>query len=127
MFSKKYDKVETIIGEKSTVRGEVEIKGTLRVDGKIEGNIRSDWVVIGPKGVVKGDILASGVAVGGVIEGNINSKEAVEIKNKGRVSGDITTPKLVIMEGGIFDGHSMMNQKSDKILELPGKTEALAE
>ncbi len=127
MFSKKYDKVETIIGEKSTVRGEVEIKGTLRVVGTIEGNIRSDWVVIGPKGVVKGDILASGVAVGGVIEGNISSKESVEIKTKGRVSGDITTPKLVIMEGGIFDGHSMMNQKSEKVLELPGKTEALAE
>jgi len=118
MFNKKYDKIETIIGFNSTIKGEVHVKGTLRTDGLIEGNVKADWVVVGQKGRIKGDIHAMGILVGGSIEGNIEAKESVEIKSKGYICGDIRTQKLVIIEGGIFDGYSIMKKEEKKVVEL---------
>ncbi|GBE01493.1 polymer-forming cytoskeletal [bacterium BMS3Bbin06] len=118
MFNKKYDKIETIVGFNSTIKGEVHVKGTLRTDGMIEGNVKADWVVVGQKGRVKGNIHAMGVLVGGSIEGNIEAKESVEIKSKGYICGDIRTQKLIIIEGGIFDGYSIMKKEEKKVVEL---------
>jgi cytoskeletal protein CcmA (bactofilin family) len=118
MLSKKPDKIETMIGANSLLRGEIEVKGTLRIDGRIEGNCKADWVVAGEKGCIKGDIQANGVIVGGTVEGNITGRESVEIKSHGRVCGDIRTQKLIIIEGGVFDGNSTMKKDEGKVLEL---------
>ncbi len=122
MGKKVTDRVETLVGVNTKVRGETEVKGTLRVDGEFEGNIRADWVIIGETGRVKGDISAKGVIVGGEIQGNINADEAVEIRDKGRVLGDVSTKKLTIVEGGIFEGRSfMMAERESKIVDLQKK------
>ncbi|MBF0564447.1 MAG: polymer-forming cytoskeletal protein [Nitrospirae bacterium] len=112
MFSKKHDKIETLIGVSSEIKGTIELKGTLRIDGRFEGNVKADWVVLGEKGHLKGDILSSGVIVGGFIEGNINAGEYVEIMSKGRVMGDVFTQRLAILEGGLFEGRSKMQKMS---------------
>ncbi|RMG05494.1 MAG: polymer-forming cytoskeletal protein [Nitrospirae bacterium] len=124
MLNKKYDKVETVIGENSVITGEIEVKGTVRIDGTVKGNIRSDWVMVGPKGKVIGDISATGLAVAGSVEGNVIASNSVEIKSKGQLRGDITSPKLVIIEGGVFEGHSRMQKGEEKVLELQGKGES---
>ncbi len=123
MLSKRSDKIETFIGANSSIKGEAELKGTIRIDGKFEGNIRADWVVIGEKGYMKGDIYATGVIVGGTIEGNIIASESLEIKSKGRVYGDVQTKKLTIIEGGVFEGRSRMKDQS-KVVELEQKVAA---
>jgi cytoskeletal protein CcmA (bactofilin family) len=125
MFHKNTEKLESLIGSNSSVRGEIEAKGTLRADGAIEGNINADWVVVGEKARIKGNINARGIVVGGRVEGNLRAKEIVEIKNKGQVYGEVFTPKLSIAEGGIFDGRSSMQKAEESnVVELAAMTKA---
>jgi cytoskeletal protein CcmA (bactofilin family) len=125
MFHKNTEKLESLIGNNSSVRGEVESKGTLRADGSVEGNISADWVVVGEKARIKGNINARGIVVGGRVDGNLKAKEIVEIKNKGQVYGEVFTPKLSIAEGGIFDGKSSMQKEEESnIVELAAMTKA---
>jgi cytoskeletal protein CcmA (bactofilin family) len=53
-----------------------------------------------------------GVVVGGRVEGNIKTTEIVEIKDKGQTLGEMSTPKLSISEGAIFDGRSIILPKN---------------
>lgn len=110
MFKKSVQKLETIIGNESTVTGELNIKGTLRVDGIIEGDVFADWVIVGETGRVHGNVKSRGMVVGGRVEGNIDASEIVEIKGKGEVNGEICTAKLAMSEGALFDGHSTMKK-----------------
>lgn len=118
MFHKNTEKLESFIGSNSVFKGEVDSKGTLRVDGNVEGNITSDWVIVGEKAHIKGNISARGIVIGGKIDGNLKAKEIVEIKNKGSITGEITSKKLVIAEGGIFEGKSTMPREESNVIEL---------
>ncbi len=111
MFNKKSpQKLETIIGNESTVTGELNIKGTLRVDGIVEGDIFADWVIVGESGRIHGNVKSRGVVVGGRVEGNLEASEIVELKGKGEVTGEICTVKLAMSEGAVFDGRSTMRK-----------------
>ena len=111
MFNKKsVQKLETIVGNESTVTGELNIKGTLRVDGIIEGDIFADWVIVGETGRINGNVKSRGMVVGGRVEGNIEASEIVELKGKGEVVGEISTAKLAMSEGALFEGHSSMKK-----------------
>ncbi|NOY39788.1 MAG: polymer-forming cytoskeletal protein [Nitrospirae bacterium] len=121
MFNKKNDRIETLIGSNTIIKGDIEIKGTIRIDGRFEGTIKADWIVVGENGHLKGDAFANGVIAGGTVEGNISTSESVEINSSGKVFGDVQTKKLVIIEGGIFEGRSRMQkgQKEEKkVVEL---------
>jgi cytoskeletal protein CcmA (bactofilin family) len=121
MFTKNTEKLESLIGANSKFKGDIDIKGTLRVDGTLEGNVNADWVILGEKACLKGDVTARGIIVGGRVYGNLKAKEIVEIKAKGQVSGDISTGKLTIIEGGVFDGRSSMQKDESKIVEFQTK------
>ncbi|MGA7827034.1 MAG: polymer-forming cytoskeletal protein [Geobacteraceae bacterium] len=110
MFGKKQPRLETIIGPESKLVGELHTKGTVRIDGVLEGNVRAEWVIIGEKGSIAGDVTAQGTVVGGKVVGNIRSSDVVEIKQKGEVTGEISTSNLIIMEGAVFEGHSYMQR-----------------
>ncbi len=111
MFNRKsVQKLETIIGNESTVTGELNIKGTLRVDGIIEGDTFADWVIVGETGRIRGNVKSRGMVVGGRVEGNIDATEIVELKGKGEVTGEICTVKLTMSEGAVFDGRSNMKK-----------------
>ena len=121
MFLKNSEKLESFVGMNSDFTGDINTKGTLRIDGTVTGNVNADWVIIGEKALLKGDVGARGIIVGGKIEGNLRAKEIVEIKPKGHVFGDISTSKLTILEGGIFEGKSNMAQEPSKVVEFQSK------
>jgi cytoskeletal protein CcmA (bactofilin family) len=121
MFNKNTEKLESLIGANSNFKGDVDTKGTLRIDGSMEGNVNADWVILGEKALLKGDVIARGIVVGGRIEGNLKAKEIIEIKAKGQVYGDVSTNKLTIVEGGLFDGRSSMAKEEAKVVEFQAK------
>ncbi len=121
MFHKNTEKLESFVGTNSTFKGDIDTKGTLRIDGRMEGKVNADWMILGEKASLNGDVTARGIIVAGTIEGNLRAKEIVEIKAKGRVCGDIHTNKLTIAEGGIFDGKSSMSKEESKIVEFQTK------
>jgi cytoskeletal protein CcmA (bactofilin family) len=114
MLIKRQPVMETIIGIDSTIRGDLNSKGTLRIDGTVEGRVRADWVVVGEAGRINGNIVCRGTIVGGKVEGIIRSSEIVDIKSKGAVLGDIYTVKLAVSEGGLFEGRSHMSREKEK-------------
>jgi cytoskeletal protein CcmA (bactofilin family) len=117
MFAKG-EKLESFIGHNTQFSGELNSKGTLRIDGNVEGNINADWLIIGDKAYVKGNATATSVIVGGTVEGNVLAKGLVDIKKKGRVKGDIITSKLTVADGGMVDGRISMHNEGAKLIEL---------
>jgi cytoskeletal protein CcmA (bactofilin family) len=108
MFGKGSQKLETIVGIDTRLVGKVSAKGTIRVDGIVEGDVQADWVVVGETGKIVGNTCARGMVVGGSVEGNIEATEAVELKQKAMMVGEIHAPKLGISEGAVFDGRARM-------------------
>jgi len=111
MFGRGSRKLETIVGDDTRIAGKVSVKGTIRVDGIVEGDVEADWVVVGETGKIRGNIRTRGMVVGGSVEGNIEATETVELREKAAMVGEIHTPKLGISEGAVFDGRARM--KSD--------------
>lgn len=121
MFSRNTEKLESFVGVNSQFKGDIKSKGTLRIDGTVEGNVEADWLILGEKANLKGNAAARGIIVGGKIEGNIIAKEILEIKSKGQIIGDIIASKLTVSEGGILEGRSSMNREGSNVVELPMK------
>jgi cytoskeletal protein CcmA (bactofilin family) len=121
MFHRNKEKLESFIGNNSHFQGDIDTKGTLRIDGMMDGNVNADWVILGEKAFLKGNIAARGIIVGGKVEGDLKAKEIVEMKSKGTVSGDIMTNKLSIVEGGVFNGKAVMEKEESKIVEFQVK------
>jgi len=124
MFHRNTEKLESLVGGSSRFKGEIETSGTLRIDGAIEGQVAADWIIIGEKGHVKGDVSARGIIVGGRVEGDLRAKEIVEIRNKGQVYGEVLTSKLMVAEGAIFEGKSTMQKEESKVIEIASKERA---
>lgn len=121
MFHKNTEKLESFVGENTLFKGNIDAKGTLRIDGRVEGDITADWTIVGEKAHIKGNISARGIIVGGRVDGNLKAKEIIEIKSKGHISGEIFSSKLTVAEGGIFDGKSSMQREESKVVELQAK------
>jgi cytoskeletal protein CcmA (bactofilin family) len=117
MFSKK-DRLGSLVGSGASFTGEIKMNGTLRVDGKVTGNVHTDWLIVGEKASLRGNVSARVIIVGGSIEGDLNARELVEIKPKGHVKGDVLTKKLVVAEGGFIDGRVSMQREESKIIEM---------
>lgn len=107
----KSNQLGTLIDTAASLKGEIITEGNIRIDGKFNGNIISARdVVIGEEGFIQGDINSETMAVYGVVRGNIKSQGLVEIMPTGKVFGDIEVKSLVIKEGGVFEGKSIMKQ-----------------
>ena len=123
MFSNETDKLGSLLGMNSSFKGQLNVKGTLRVDGTVEGQLDADYVILSETAEVKGEIKAKKIIIGGKIDGNARAQELVEIKSKGKVLGDIFTPKLTIIEGAEFNGKVEMKKvemkkEENKVIEL---------
>ena len=113
MFGKGSQRLETIVGVDTRLAGKVSVKGTIRVDGFVEGDVQADWVVVGETGKILGNTCARGMVVGGSVEGNIEATESVELKEKATMIGEIHAPKLGISEGAVFDGCARMKSGAE--------------
>ena len=123
MFSKtdgrKADsQLETIVGADSSFQGTLRAKGSVRIDGKIEGGVSADGVIIGEQGEIQGDISARTVVVGGKVNGNVHASESLELSPKCQVFGDLHAPQLVIAEGAVFEGSCLMASEKANIIEV---------
>lgn len=105
----KFDTIETFIGQNTVLNGNISTDKTIRIDGKMTGNIeKSAGVIIGDAASLKGDINSNYVLVSGTVEGNITATEYVELFNKSKIIGNIQTKMISISEGAVFEGRSLM-------------------
>jgi cytoskeletal protein CcmA (bactofilin family) len=118
----KRKRIETIIGPETQFEGNIQTKGTLRIDGLLDGGITdAEEVIVGETGEVKGDVNAKNVIVSGTVTGNINTSDSIEMLPESRVTGDIKTAHLSIVEGVFFQGRCTMTGESTEIINIKKK------
>ena len=100
----------TVVGKGARIEGNLISAGSLRIDGQIKGKITAEGdVTLSPQSEVEADIKASNVTVGGAFKGNIVAGNKAELAPGGRVDGNVTSKVLVVAEGAMFTGQSIMD------------------
>ncbi len=101
------------LGQGATIEGKLTFKGSVQIDGRVEGEIRAeDTVVLGESAIIVAKITAAKVIAQGRIEGDIEASQRIELRAPASVTGNLRTPSLVIHEGVTFEGRSDMGGKS---------------
>lgn len=94
-----------VIGPQLLVRGRVDGKGSLRVEGTLEGEVDLDGTLaVGPEGVVSGPVRARDVEVAGELHGVVHAHESVAIRAGGLVQGDVRARRIAIDDGAVLHG-----------------------
>jgi cytoskeletal protein CcmA (bactofilin family) len=117
----------TIVGAGARLEGNVVSAGNLRIDGQIKGQINADGdVTLSPQSQVEADIRAQNVSVAGRFKGNVIVKSKAHLARGGRIDGNITSKTLVIEEGGIFHGQSIMDGGASQAGQGQGQSQGQA-
>jgi cytoskeletal protein CcmA (bactofilin family) len=97
------------LGVGTYVEGTVDTKGSLRIDGRVKGAVKTaDTLTIGANGEVSGEVHARMAVVGGRIEGDIRVEEKLVLEANSVLVGNLKAKKLVIDDGATFQGKSDM-------------------
>ncbi|MFV2071089.1 MAG: polymer-forming cytoskeletal protein [Thermoanaerobaculales bacterium] len=100
-----------------TIRGELEFASSFRLDGRVEGSVRSKAeLVVGAGGVVEGEIDVARCLVGGEVRGTIRASEQVVLHASAKVWAEIYSPALVMEDGAFLEGAVSMETKPAKNL-----------
>lgn len=109
-----------VIGEGTSIEGDLSSNGDLRIDGVVHGNVTTEnKCVLGVSGTITGDIYAKSCDIGGKVIGNIKVTGLLLLKNSGKVNGDINTSKMVVESGGEFNGSCVMGSSVTMSSSIP--------
>lgn len=117
------------IGKGTFLEGNVETYGNIRIEGKVNGNVKSkSKVALGPSSFVQGNVMAQNADLEGEVKGRIEVAELLVLKATAVIHGDIVTGKLVVEPGAVFNGTCKMGAavKEIKIGENGAQTRTLA-
>jgi cytoskeletal protein CcmA (bactofilin family) len=105
----------TVLGQGARLEGTVVSAGSLRIDGQVKGKISAEGdVSLSANSHVEAEIQAQSVTVAGRFKGNIVVAGRAELARGGRVDGNITSKTLVVAEGAVFTGQSIMDQQGSQ-------------
>jgi cytoskeletal protein CcmA (bactofilin family) len=117
--------LNAFLGEGTSFKGTLTFEGTVRIDGRLEGEIfTKDTLVIGEGAQVSASIHAGTVVISGTVHGNITAERKIELHASGRLYGNINTPSLVIEEGVVFEGTCAMGSGAEQSVEQAEKAHA---
>ena len=109
-----------IIGQSILIKGELSGNEDLTIEGKVEGKIelKDHNLIIGANGNIKAQIMAKSITVHGEVLGNVTATEKVEIKEKGKLRGDIISPRVIVNDGAFFKGGvDMEGENKTKLID----------
>jgi cytoskeletal protein CcmA (bactofilin family) len=117
--------ITAFLGKGTEFKGVLSFEGTIRVDGKVDGEVVSkDTLIAGDEAFLQGEISVGTIISSGRIAGNISASQKVHILAPGIIEGNIKTPKLIIEDGVTFDGKCEMasqrkSSSDQKVVSLP--------
>ena len=110
------DRITTTLGKSTVFNGTMRFSKSLKIDGRFEGEIiSSGFLYVEDGAVVKADIKVGSIVIGGVIHGNIEATENLEMLSTGQVYGNIKTKKLRIADGVVFEGKCEMIKNPENV------------
>ena len=120
-------KLDTLIGQNTTIKGDVKFKGVLHLDGKISGSIvgeqNDDVLTISESGAVEGKIEVANLIVNGTVKGDITSNGKVEVASKANIEGNVYYQNIEMETGSKINGQLIYQdtEKSNKITKIDEK------
>lgn len=103
----------SVVSAECYFQGTLNVQGSLRVDGTLEGAVdNARHVIVGDGGKIVGDVTAQIVVCGGAIEGNVCA-DMLEILGKASILGDIRAKKMIVEEGGRIDGRCTIGEEQN--------------
>jgi len=113
-------------GTGSRVEGKLTFAGSVKIDGNVDGEVQAQHaVIIGETAVITAQISAETVVVKGRVTGDVAARKQVELRAPAKLTGNITTPSLVIHEGVFFEGHCSMGSSAEGRSEKTDRKVAL--
>jgi cytoskeletal protein CcmA (bactofilin family) len=98
-----------VIGKGTTIEGNIDTSGNIRIEGKVIGNIKSRAkIALGNGSQIDGNVTAQNADIEGHVKGKIDISEVLVLKATAVITGDISTGKLVIEPGATFNGSCKM-------------------
>jgi cytoskeletal protein CcmA (bactofilin family) len=103
------DANKTVLGPTLEIEGEIEGGEDLVIQGKIHGKIvsRKD-LTVDSSGKVEASVTTQNLAISGMLVGNVEASEKVEVRKEGKMIGDIKAPRVIIADGAKFKGNIEM-------------------
>jgi cytoskeletal protein CcmA (bactofilin family) len=109
--------IDSLVGVKTDIKGDIVFSGGLRIDGKIKGNITAkgdgnSTLVLSEHAVVLGNVTVPHVIVNGTIKGNVRAAERIEMQHKGEITGDVYYKVIEMAMGATING-SMVREGAE--------------
>ncbi len=106
------DEINAFVGPGSELEGKLNFTGSVRLDGRVTGQITSQGLlIIGPSGRIQSDIEVETIIICGEVRGEVIASDKIELRPPAKVYGTLTTPSLTIHEGVLFEGNCRMTQR----------------
>ncbi len=106
----------TVIGPDTKIKGEMTFESTARLLGQFEGKIQAKGELqVADSAQCRASVDAGKVVVDGLVEGNINARERVELTARAKMKGDLVAAKLVVADGATFVGHVTVGPEAGKM------------
>ena len=114
------DQTVTVIGNGARLEGNLIAAASLRIEGTVTGTITAEGdVIIAPEAEVAADIKSTNTTLGGHYTGNVVASGTIELTSTARVEGNLTCRTLVVNQGAIFSGQSIMDGGVKKPTAVP--------
>ncbi|MCU0449942.1 MAG: polymer-forming cytoskeletal protein [Bernardetiaceae bacterium] len=112
--------IANIIGKGTSIVGDVETPGNIRIDGKLKGHVRcKQKLALGQGSLVDGNIYAQNAEIEGEVVGTIEVVDVLVLKPSAVINGDILTGKLVVEAGAKFNGTCKMGEQPKALEPKP--------
>ena len=106
------ESVISIIGPGMKVTGDLDTEGTVRIEGRVEGNVRAGKaVVLGKDGTVEGTILTQDAVISGRLVGTLTAESRLELQASSRIEGEVNARRMQLEEGAVLNGTVSMGDR----------------
>lgn len=122
--NKSTNRIDTLIGRHTHIKGDISFSGGLRIDGSIEGNINatgddSSLLTLSDHGSIDGEVRVPNIIINGQVNGNVFASQHVELAPKARINGNLYYRMLEMAMGSEVNGHLIRAQDdSEDVLQV---------
>ena len=115
------------IDKNTVLKGAINAKTDIRIDGTLEGEVETvGRVIIGKDAVVNGKVLCANADIEGVFKGNLTVSGSLSLKAGSNVEGEVFIQKLIVESGATFNANCSMHSEEDGVKKLTNSREKTA-
>ncbi len=113
-----------VISKETRITGDIQAQGNIRIEGTVDGTIQSKGKIgVGDSALIKGDLTSVEAEIAGKVEGEVYCSDSLFLRKTAVILGNITTQKLIVENGAVFNGKCQMNTSSMVVSKPEEKNE----